>query len=212
MPEEVFEDGLGFDGSSIRGFKSIEASDMNLVGDPTTAMIDPVCAMPTLSVVCNVVDSITGEAFTRDPRYVAQKAVEYVKSTGIADEVLMGPEAEFFIFDEVSYHAGQYSAGYAVDSEEAPWNSGKPGLGHQIGLKGGYFPVSPFDTGQDLRSDDGAHVDRRRPGHRGSPPRGGHRRPDGDRPALWTAGADGRPVFRRTSTSSRMWPRRMARA
>ena len=151
--ESVFEEGLGFDGSSIRGFKTIEASDMNLIADPTTALLDPVCAMPTLSLICNVVDSITGESFSRDPRYVAQKAVEYMKSTGIADEALMGPEAEFFIFDEVSYFAGQHSAGYTVDSEEAPWNSGVPGLGHQVGLKGGYFPVSPFDAFQDLRSE-----------------------------------------------------------
>ena len=151
--DSVFVEGLGFDGSSIRGFKSIEASDMNLIGDPSTALLDPVCAMPTLSLVCNVVDSITLEPFSRDPRYVAQKAVDYLRSTGIADEALMGPEAEFFIFDEVSYFAGQYSAGYAVDSEEAPWNSAVPGLGHQIGLKGGYFPVSPFDRFQDLRSE-----------------------------------------------------------
>jgi len=150
--EDVFEAGLGFDGSSIRGFKTIESSDMNLVADPTTAIIDPVCAMPTLSLICNVIDTITGEAFSRDPRYVAQKAVEYVKSTGIADNVLMGPEAEFFIFDEVSYFAGQHSAGYSVTSGEAPWTSGEPGLGHQIGLKGGYFPVSPYDAFQDLRS------------------------------------------------------------
>ncbi len=148
----VFEEGMGFDGSSIRGFKTIEASDMNLIADPTTAIIDPVCAMPTLSLVCNVVDSITGESYDRDPRYVAQKAVDYVKSTGIADEVLVGPEAEFFIFDEVSYFSGQNEAGYSVTSEEAPWTSADPGLGHKIGLKGGYFPVAPFDTAQDLRS------------------------------------------------------------
>ena len=151
--DDVFEAGLGFDGSSIRGFKTIEASDMNLIADPTTAIIDPVCAMPTLSLICNVVDTITGDSYTRDPRYVAQKSVEYVQSTGIADSVLMGPEAEFFIFDEVSYFAGQHSAGYSVTSNEAPWTSGEPGLGHQIGLKGGYFPVSPYDAFQDLRSE-----------------------------------------------------------
>ncbi len=149
--ETVFEDGLGFDGSSIRGFKTIEASDMNLIADPTTAIIDPICAMPTLSLICNVVDSITGEAYDRDPRYVAQKSVDYVKSTGIADEVLIGPEAEFFIFDEVSYFSGQNAAGYSVDSEEASWNSGLPGLGDRIDVKGGYLPVAASGDSQVLR-------------------------------------------------------------
>lgn len=151
--ETVFEDGLGFDGSSIRGFKTIEASDMNLIADPTTAIIDPVCQMPTLSLICNIVDSITKERYDRDPRYVAEKSVDYMRQTGIADEVLVGPEAEFFIFDEVSYFAGQNAAAYSVTSEEAPWTSGIPGLGHKVGLKGGYFPVSPFDASQDLRSE-----------------------------------------------------------
>ncbi len=116
-------------------------------------MIDPVCAMPTLSLICDVVDPISGEAFSRDPRNVARKALAYLRSTGIADEVYMGPEAEFFIFDKVHYYAGQNAAGYAVDSEEAPWNSAVPGLGHQIGFKGGYFPVSRYDANQDLRSE-----------------------------------------------------------
>jgi glutamine synthetase len=151
--DSAFEEGMGFDGSSIRGFKSIESSDMNLIADPTTAIIDPVCAMPTLSLVCNVVDTINGEKFSRDPRNVAQKSVEYVKSTGIADTVYIGPEAEFFIFDEVYYHTGQYSSAYGVDSMEAPWNMGVPGTGHQIGYKGGYFPVSPMDALQDIRSE-----------------------------------------------------------
>lgn len=151
--EAAFTEGHGFDGSSIRGFKSIESSDMNLIADPTTAIIDPVCAMPTLSLICDVVDPITGEAFSRDPRNVARKAIDYLRSTGIADEVYMGPEAEFFIFDKVHYFAGQNAAGYAVDSEEAPWNMGVPGLGHQIGFKGGYFPVAPLDAFQDLRSE-----------------------------------------------------------
>ena len=159
MPVEEFDaeaaciEGHGFDGSSIRGFKSIESSDMNLIADPTTAIIDPVCAMPTLSLICDVVDPITGEAFSRDPRNVARKAIGYLRATGIADEVYMGPEAEFFIFDKVHYFAGQSAAGYAVDSEEAPWNMGVPGLGHQIGFKGGYFPVAPLDAFQDLRSE-----------------------------------------------------------
>ena len=151
--DSAFEEGLGFDGSSIRGFKTIESSDMLLIADPVTAIIDSVCAMPTLSMVCNVVEPITGEAFSRDPRRVAQKSVDYLKSTGIADAVYIGPEAEFFVFDQVHYQSGQFTAGYAVDQEEAPWNSGKAGLGHQIGYKAGYFPVSPFDTLQDLRSE-----------------------------------------------------------
>ncbi len=152
-PEGAFEEGMGFDGSSIRGFKTIESSDMNLIADPTTAFIDTMCAMPTLSMVCNIVEPITGEAFSRDPRTVAQKSVDYLLSTGIADQIYVGPEAEFFIFDEVHYHSGQYSSAYGVDSEEGPWNSGMPGLGHQMGYKGGYFPVSPFDTLQDIRSE-----------------------------------------------------------
>lgn len=152
-PEDAFEKGMGFDGSSIRGFKTIESSDMNLIADPATAFVDPVCSIPTLSLVCNVYDPITGEPFSRDPRGVAQKAVEYLQRTGIADTVYIGPEAEFFIFDEVHYHSEVNSAGYGVDSGEAPWNSGTPGLGHQVGTKGGYFPVAPFDTLQDIRSE-----------------------------------------------------------
>jgi glutamine synthetase len=151
--EDAFEKGLGFDGSSIRGFKSIESSDMNLIADPTTAFVDPVCTIPTLSLVCNVYEPLTGEAFSRDPRNVAQKAVEYLKGTDIADTVYMGPEAEFFIFDEVHYHTSQFSAGYGVNAAEAPWSSDVPGLGHQIAYKAGYFPVAPYDTLQDIRSE-----------------------------------------------------------
>lgn len=151
--DDAFEQGMGFDGSSIRGFKTIETSDMNLLADPTTAFIDPVCAAPTLSLICNVVEPITSEPFSRDPRTVARRAVEHMESTGIADSIVMGPEAEFFVFDEVYYHSNQYTAGYGVNHEEGFWNSGAPGLGHQIGIKGGYFPVAPYDTLQDLRSE-----------------------------------------------------------
>lgn len=151
--EGAFEEGMGFDGSSIRGFKTIETSDMNLLADPTTAFVDPVCAAPTLSLICNVVEPVTSEEFSRDPRTVARKAVSYMESTGIADSVVMGPEAEFFVFDEVYYHSNQYTAGYGVNHEEGYWNSGTPGLGHQVGVKGGYFPVAPYDTLQDLRSE-----------------------------------------------------------
>ncbi len=155
MPFEEFdpEDELGFDGSSIRGFQSIENSDMVLRVDPTTAMLDTVCAMPTLSLVCDVYEPLTGEAYSRDPRRVARAAEEHLKSLGIADTIYVGPEAEFFVFDAVSYESSRNSAGYYVDSDEAPWNSGEMGLGHKIGWKGGYFPVSPYDTLQDLRSE-----------------------------------------------------------
>lgn len=159
MPVEEFDaddainEGLGFDGSSIRGFQSIENSDMVLRLDPSTALIDPVCAMPTMSVIGNVYDPISGEAYSRDPRNVAGKAVSYVESSGLADTIYVGPEAEFFIFDGVSYEAGRHTAGYYVDSVEAPWNSGNISGGHSIGFKGGYYPVSPFDTLQDIRSE-----------------------------------------------------------
>lgn len=148
-----FSEGLGFDGSSIRGFQTIENSDMVLIADPNTAVLDPVCEAPTLSMVCNVFDPITREAYSRDPRYVAQKAVDYLKATGLADTAYFGPEAEFFVFDQVKYSAGEYSSAYQVDSIEGPWNSGIFGFGHSVPHKRGYFPVAPFDTLQDLRSE-----------------------------------------------------------
>ncbi len=151
-PEVAFEEGMGFDGSSIRGFQSIEASDMILIADPATAIVDPICEVPTLSLVCDVYDPITREPYSRDCRFVAKKAVEYLRSTGIADEAYFGPEAEFFIFDQVKYSAGEYSAVYQVDSVEGPWNSDIFGYGHSVPHKRGYFPVAPFDTLQDLRS------------------------------------------------------------
>jgi glutamine synthetase len=151
--ERAFEEGMGFDGSSIRGFQSIESSDMILIADPNTAIIDPICEAPTLSMVCDVYDPVTHEPYSRDPRYVARKALEYMKSTGIADTANFGPEAEFFVFDKVMYSAGEYSAAYQVDSVEGPWNSGIFGFGHSVPHKRGYFPVAPFDTLQDLRSE-----------------------------------------------------------
>ncbi len=149
----AFEEGLGFDGSSIRGFKTIESSDMVLVLDPTTAFIDPICEIPTISLIGNSVDPISRERFSRDPRNVAERSVEYLLSTGIADSVFIGPEAEFFIFDEVSYESSRYSSGYYVNSAEAPWASADLGSGHVIPYKGGYFPVAPYDRLQDLRSE-----------------------------------------------------------
>lgn len=151
--EMAFEEGMGFDGSSIRGFQSIESSDMILIADPSTAILDPICEAPTLSLVCDVYDPLTREPYSRDPRYVARKAVEYLQASGIADAAYFGPEAEFFVFDKVMYSAGEYSSAYQVDSVEGPWNSGIFGFGHSVPHKRGYFPVAPFDTLQDLRSE-----------------------------------------------------------
>ncbi len=151
--ETAFQDGMGFDGSSIRGFQSIEASDMILLADPTTAIVDPICELPTLSLICDVYDPITHQPYSRDPRYVARKAVEYLSKSGIADAVYVGPEAEFFVFDKVMYSAGEYSAAYQVDSAEGPWNNGIFGFGHSVPHKRGYFPVAPLDRLQDLRSE-----------------------------------------------------------
>ena len=151
--DDLFTTGLGFDGSSIRGFKSIESSDMVLVCDPTTAFMDPVCVDPTLSLIANVYEPITLEAFGHDPRNVARNAEAYMKTEGFADTMFCGPEAEFFIFDKVKYETGRYSSSYAVASDEAAWGTGEWGPGHKIGYKGGYFPVAPFDTFQDIRSE-----------------------------------------------------------
>jgi len=151
--ETAFEDGMGFDGSSIRGFQSIESSDMILLADPTTAVMDPICQAPTLSLICDIYDPITKEPYSRDSRYVAKKASQYLIDSGIADTSYFGPEPEFFVFDQVKYSAGEYSSAYQVDSVEGPWNSGIFGFGHSVPHKRGYFPVAPIDTLQDLRSE-----------------------------------------------------------
>lgn len=151
--EAIFEEGSGFDGSSIRGWKAINNSDMLAIPDPTTAIIDPFCKTPTLSVVCDIKDPISNEPYSRDPRYIAKKAEAYLKSTGLGDTAYMGPEAEFFIFDKVSYDQNARSGYYFIDSEEAAWNSGKEGLGHRPRFKEGYFPVSPVDSMEDLRTE-----------------------------------------------------------
>lgn len=157
LTEDLFREGIGFDGSSIRGFQAINESDMILIPDPTTAVIDPVCTVPTLSLICNVVDPVTHRPYTRDPRYVAQKAERYLINTGIADVSFWGPEAEFFIFDSIRFDQNAHSAYYYVDTEEGIWNSGRngtsPNLGHRPRWKEGYFPVPPADTLQDLRSE-----------------------------------------------------------
>ncbi len=154
--EDVFEDGLGFDGSSIRGWQPIHASDMVVIPDPTTAMMDPIMEVPTLSLICNIFDPITKEPYSRDPRYVAQKAEAYLKSTGIGDQIFIGPEPEFFIFDDVRYSEGADHSFFHIDSEEGQWNTGReevPNLGYKTKHKQGYFPVAPTDTQQDLRTE-----------------------------------------------------------
>ncbi|HEX2998658.1 MAG TPA: type I glutamate--ammonia ligase [Armatimonadota bacterium] len=156
LTEDLFEDGLGFDGSSIRGFKEIHESDMLLIPDPSTAFLDNFTQEPTLVIMCNIHDPITHEAYTRDPRYIARRAEEYLLSTGIADTAFLGPEAEFYIFDDVRYHQDTHSASYSVDSIEAAWNTGReenPNLGYKIRYKEGYYPVPPADKHQDLRTE-----------------------------------------------------------
>ena len=156
LREEVFEEGLGFDGSSIRGWQAINESDMLIIPQADTAFIDPFMAMPTIVLICNIQDPITGEEYTRDPRNVARKAVNYLKSTGIADTAFMGPEAEFFIFDDVRCGYSTNTGFFQVDSNEAHWNSGRvenPNLGYKIRPKEGYFPVPPTDQLQDIRSE-----------------------------------------------------------
>ncbi len=156
LSEESFEAGFGFDGSSIRGWQEIHESDMIIVPDPNTAVMDPFFEVPTLTMICNVFDPITKEPYTRDPRYVAKKAEEYLKSTGIGDTAYFGPEAEFFIFDDIRYDTGSNYSFYFVDSIEGIWNSGReecPNLGYKPRHKEGYFPVPPSDKFQDLRTE-----------------------------------------------------------
>jgi glutamine synthetase len=156
LTEEVFEDGFGFDGSSIRGFQQIQESDMILRPDPDTAVIDPFRKHSTLNLNCWVHDPITLESYSRDPRYVARKAEDHLRSTGIADTCYVGPEAEFFIFDDVRFDQQPNRAFYQVDSVEASWNTGRdedPNLGYKPRYKEGYFPVPPMDHYQDLRSE-----------------------------------------------------------
>src|SRR5712691_6245253 len=156
LTEESFDEGLGFDGSSIRGWKSIEASDMLAMPDPATAFIDPFMAVPTLSLTCTIAETGTREPYIRDPRGIAQRAEKYLASTGIADSAVFGPEAEFFIFDNVQFDHKSNGTFYSVDSEEGIWNTGKeemPNLGYKIRHKEGYFPVGPGDTQQDIRTE-----------------------------------------------------------
>lgn len=153
--KSIWAEGIGFDGSSIRGFQKIQESDMILQLDPSTAVVDPVCDVPTLSIICDIFDPITKEPYTRDPRYVAKKATNYIKTTGIADESYWGPEMEFFIFNDIRFDQTENSGYYFIDSNEGEWNSGRderPNLGYKPRYKEGYFPVPPHDSLQDLRS------------------------------------------------------------
>jgi glutamine synthetase len=156
--EDAFEEGLGFDGSSIRGFQTIDESDMLLIPDPGTAFVDPVLSVPTLSIICDVYDPVSGEPYTRDPRHVARKAESYLRESGVAETSYWGPEAEFYIFNSVRFDQNAHEGYYHIDSEEGIWNSGRdggpsgPNLGHRPRHKEGYFPVPPVDRLQDVRS------------------------------------------------------------
>lgn len=156
LNEDLFSEGIGFDGSSIRGFQTINESDMLLVPDPNTAMLDPFTALPTLSLICDIRDPLTGRDYSRDPRFVARKAEKYLQSTGIADTSYWGPEIEFYIFDNIRFDQSYNYGFYFIDSEEGAWNTGnevRPNLGYKPRYKEGYFPVPPMDHLQDIRSD-----------------------------------------------------------
>jgi glutamine synthetase len=155
LDEDTFEEGFGFDGSSIRGWAAINESDMVLLPDPDTALMDPFYETPTLTMIGNVIDPITRQRYERDPRYIAQKAEKYLASTGVGDTAYFGAEAEFFIFDNVSFDSKQHEAFYFIDAEEGRWNSGRRenNLGYRPRYKEGYFPVPPIDHYQDLRAE-----------------------------------------------------------
>src|SRR6266540_5134795 len=153
-----FTHGLGFDGSSIRGFQTIDESDMLLLPDPSSAIIDPFYDLPTLSLVCSIADPVTEEPYSRDPRYIAVKAERHLEAGGVADTAYFGPEAEFFVFDHIAYEQREHRAFYEVDSSEGFWNSGtpqhaKPNLAYKLRQKEGYFPVPPADSLANLRAE-----------------------------------------------------------
>ena len=154
LDDEMFKVGMAFDGSSIRGWKGIEASDMIMKPDPNSAYLDPFRALPTLGMYCDIIEPRTGQPYNRDPRSIAKKALDYLKTTGIGDLAFMGPEPEFFVFDGVRYNSDPRQGMYIIDTGEGPWTSGAEGsLGHKVGFKGGYAPVSPQDTLFDIRSE-----------------------------------------------------------
>jgi glutamine synthetase len=156
LDEGTFRDGLGFDGSSMRGWKGIQESDMLVVPDPTTAWFDPFPKLKTLVLICDIKDPVTHESYSRDPRNIARKAEAYLRSTGIGDEAFIGPEAEFFIFDDIRFDQNEHSGYYFLDSIEGRWNTGSdegPNLGYKPRYKEGYFPVPPTDKFNDLRNE-----------------------------------------------------------
>ncbi len=156
LTEEVFREGIGFDGSSIRGWQRINESDMLVIPEPDTAMLDPFCQLRTLAMICNIQDPMTREDYTRDPRNVARKAANYLRSTGIADTCYIGPECEFFIFDDIRFEQTNHYGFYYIDSIEGQWNRGRkecPNLGSKLRFKEGYFPVPPSDHLMDIRNE-----------------------------------------------------------
>ena len=157
MDEDAFTDGVMFDGSSIAGWKSINESDMTLVPDLSTAVMDPFAAQPMLIIYCDIYEPLSGQPYSRDPRSTAKRAEAFLKSSGIGDTAFFGPEAEFFIFDDVRFNVSMNSTFYELDSEEGPYNSGTRfedgNIGHRPAAKGGYFPVPPVDSGNDLRAE-----------------------------------------------------------
>ncbi|MEJ0094781.1 MAG: type I glutamate--ammonia ligase [Methylocella sp.] len=157
IDEDIFSEGTMFDGSSIAGWKAINESDMLLMPDPATAVIDPFFAAPTMVIICDVLEPNSNEPYSRDPRGIAKKAEAFVTSSGVGDAVFVGPEAEFFVFDDIRFRADPYNTGFVIDSSELPSNSDTPyeggNLGHRIRTKGGYFPVPPQDSAQDMRGE-----------------------------------------------------------
>jgi glutamine synthetase len=157
MDEEAFTDGIMFDGSSIAGWKVINESDMKLMPDPSSAVLDPFFAQSTLAIFCDTLEPLTNEPYERDPRSIAGKAQAYLQQTGVGDVAVFGPEAEFFVFDDVRFAVEPFNCGYKIDSAELPINTGTEyemgNLGHRPRTKGGYFPVPPVDSAQDLRSE-----------------------------------------------------------
>jgi len=155
LKQDHFYEGFGFDGSSIRGWKPINESDMLAIPDPSTAQIDPFMKTKTLMMLCDIIDPVTKEYYDHDPRIIAKRAIKYLESTGLADVAYYGPEAEFFILDHVAYNINEYSSWYRIDSREGFWNTGseqEANLGHKIRVKEGYFPVPPSDSTNDLRN------------------------------------------------------------
>ncbi len=155
FPEAIFTEGSGFDGSSIRGWQAINDSDMLAVPDPTSAIMDPFTKIPTLSVICDIKDPISGKPYEKDPRYIAKKAEAHLKATGVGDTAYIGPEAEFFIFDNIRFDQRMNAGFYFIESDEGIWNAGAEGknLGYKPRHKEGYFPVSPTDSQDDIRAE-----------------------------------------------------------